>query len=65
MMEITNALLEIESNNASEIFGYPDDKKLHSSMTLFYLTSGNLLFMRVLDKFFNGELDEFTVIALQ
>jgi len=35
LIEITKALLSINGQSASDIFGYPDDLKLHSSMTLF------------------------------
>ena len=35
LLEISQVLLELTSNNATEIFGYPDDLKLKSCMTLF------------------------------
>ena len=35
LKEISSALLDLEGLSASEIFGYPDDLKLRSSMTLF------------------------------
>src|ERR1700709_704106 len=35
LIEISKALLEIEDNHATRIFGNPDDLKLKSSMTLF------------------------------
>ena len=60
LIEISEALLRAKSNDAMKIMGFPDNLKLHSSMTLFYIISGNLVFKRVLDKFFEGELDEFT-----
>ena len=59
-LEICKALLEIESNDVSKVFGYPDDLSLKSSMTLFYLVSGNDIFQKVLDKFFDGKIDEKT-----
>jgi len=66
MIEICKSLLNIESSNASEIMGYPDDLKLKSSMTLFYLEDNeNPLFKKVLDKFFNGELCDFTVNVIK
>src|SRR6476661_4838529 len=34
LIEISNALLEIEGKTANQIFGSPDDAKLKSSMTL-------------------------------
>ena len=60
LLEISEVMLKISSNDAGEVFGYPDDMKLRSSMTLFYLVSGNIIFKKVLDKFFDGKLDEKT-----
>ena len=60
LLEISEALLEIERNDASRVLGYPDDMKLKSSMTLFYLVSRNEIFKKVLDKFFDGKIDEKT-----
>ena len=57
LLEISEVLLEFESNDASKVMGYPDDMKLKSSMTLFYLVSGNDIFKKVLDKFFYGKID--------
>ena len=65
LLEISGELLNIESNDASAVFGYPDDLKLKSSMTLFSLISRKTVFKRVLDKFFNGEIDERTVELLK
>lgn len=65
LFEISEELLKIESNDASKVFGYPDDLKLKSSMTLFSLISKKSVFKRVLDKFFDGEIDERTVELLE
>ena len=35
LIEISEALLGLSSNNATEVMGIPDDMKLRSSMTLF------------------------------
>lgn len=64
LREISSVLLTLESSDPSEVFGYPDDLKLKSSMTLFYLVSREKLFMSVLEKFFCGEIDEKTVELL-
>lgn len=62
LLEISEALLELESNNAREVMGYPDDLKLRSSMTLFNAVAPDMkVFHRVLDKFFNGEPDQKTL----
>jgi uncharacterized protein (DUF1810 family) len=52
------AVLSVERRSASEIFGFPDDLKLKSSMTLFASAAGlHSVFVRVLDKYFRGEKD--------
>ena len=65
LVEISEELLKIDNDNASEVFGYPDDMKLKSSMTLFYLVSEKVVFKRVLEKFFCNELDKRTVEILK
>jgi uncharacterized protein (DUF1810 family) len=60
LREICRALLECQSNNAFEVMGSPDNIKLRSSMTLFYLATGDSLFADVLEKFYNGEQDPVT-----
>ena len=58
-------MLELDSNNATSVLGSPDDIKLHSSMTLFAeILPGNLVFEKVLDKFFTGRKDEKTIRLL-
>ena len=65
LLEISEELLKLDSNDAREVFGYPDDLKLKSSMTLFSLISRKTVFKRVLDKFFDGQIDERTVDILK
>ena len=61
LIEITNALMKLENSSARSIFGYPDDLKLKSSMTLFkIIASDNKIFSDVLVKYFNDELCEYT-----
>jgi uncharacterized protein (DUF1810 family) len=65
LVEISNALLEIEGKAANQIFGSPDDMKLKSSMTLFgSLDDTNPVFRQVLDKYFDGEKDRRTLELL-
>ncbi|MBR6061109.1 MAG: DUF1810 domain-containing protein [Spirochaetales bacterium] len=65
LVEISQALLALESDNASQIMGYPDDMKLRSCMTLFMLAAPDIdTFGKVLDKFYGGEKDEHTVRIL-
>lgn len=62
LVEISNALLEIEGKTANQIFGSPDDMKLKSSMTLFgALENTDSVFQKVLDKYFKGEKDQRTL----
>ncbi|MCI6231551.1 MAG: DUF1810 domain-containing protein [Selenomonas sp.] len=62
LLEISEALLTLPSNDAEDVMGFPDNLKLHSSMTLFALAEpSSTVFQRVLDKFFAGEMDEKTV----
>ena len=64
LITITEVLLELKSNNALELMGYPDNLKLKSSMTLFYQSTKNDLFLKVLQKYFDGALDEATISLL-
>jgi uncharacterized protein (DUF1810 family) len=65
LSQISNALLQIKTNNATEVFGSPDDMKLRSSMTLFAAVPGSdAVFQRVLDKFFQGRPDVQTLTLL-
>jgi uncharacterized protein (DUF1810 family) len=62
LIEISEALLEIEGKTANQIFGSPDDAKLKSSMTLFSaLDNTNSVFQSVLDKYFGGAKDQRTL----
>lgn len=62
LIEISAALLELESNDPREIFGYPDYLKLNSCMTLFSIVAPEEdVFKKVLDKFYEGRPDEQTL----
>ncbi len=61
LVEISNALLELETNDPFLVFGKPDDRKLHSCMTLFDQVSGNTVFEKVLCKYFDGKFDQKTL----
>jgi uncharacterized protein (DUF1810 family) len=66
LLECANALLEVEGRSASEIFGYPDDMKLQSCMTLFAsLTDAPDVFGQVLKKYYLGERDEKTIAIMR
>ena len=59
LMEISQELLKLNSP-IDWIMGYPDNLKLRSCMTLFYLVSNENIFKDVLDKFYAGNMDEYT-----
>ena len=66
LIEISEVLLELNNNNATEIFGYPDDLKLKSSMTLFSEIAPEIeVFNKVLEKFFSGKKDDKTLELLE
>ena len=66
LIECCEALLDIKSKSAEEIFGYPDDLKLRSSMTLFAAVSElDPIFSRVLDHYYGGQPDTRTLELLQ
>ena len=65
LVEISEALLMLESNDAGDVMGYPDDLKLRSSMTLFHEVAPEIdVFQKVLDKFFEGKPDQKTIELL-
>ena len=65
LVECAETVLAIEGRSISQIFGYPDDMKLKSSMTLFaYAAAPHSVFIRILDKYFNGERDDKTLQLL-
>jgi uncharacterized protein (DUF1810 family) len=62
LRSISSELLNLTTNNATMVFGKPDDKKLQSSMTLFSMIPGtDPVFQKVLDKYFSGEKDLKTI----
>lgn len=62
LRECAGLVNAVEGRTASEIFGYPDDLKFHSSMTLFARASdGECVFRDALEKYFGGKMDRATV----
>lgn len=65
LIEICNALLSLDTNDATEVMGRPDDRKLKSSMTLFDTATESLdIFQMVLDKYYHGKKDDRTLKIL-
>lgn len=65
LITICEALLSLDTRDALEVFGRPDNMKLRSSMTLFAQASDNDIFQKVLEKYFEGKMDGRTVKMLQ
>jgi uncharacterized protein (DUF1810 family) len=66
LRECTQLVNAIENRPVSQIFGYPDDLKFHSSMTLFAAAAPEPeVFHQALQKYFAGEPDTQTLAALK
>jgi uncharacterized protein (DUF1810 family) len=65
LRECAEAVRAVEGRSASDIFGYPDDLKLRSCMTLFAAVEPGAVFSRVLDKYYQGKPDERTLQLLK
>jgi uncharacterized protein (DUF1810 family) len=56
---------KVDGRSVAEIFGYPDDLKLHSSITLFAEAAPtDPIFGKILQKYFGGKPDEKTLDLL-
>ena len=68
LRECTQIVLGVTGRTAEEIFGYPDNLKFHSSMTLFAqaaeISEEDLVFSQALDKYFGGKEDAGTIERL-
>ena len=66
LTECTRLVNLVEGRPIEQIFGYPDDLKLRSSMPLFvHATPDNRVFIDALQKYFGGEFDPATLARLQ
>ena len=65
LRDCTTLVIQIESRSIEQIFGYPDNLKFRSSMTLFaHATVDNQLFESALRKYFDGKPDPLTLERL-
>ena len=68
LRECVRIVCGVEGRSVEEIFGYPDDLKFHSSMTLFAKATegfeGNGVFGEALEKYFDWEMDRGTLERL-
>lgn len=66
LVECCEAILAVPDKTAREIFGFPDDLKLRSSMTLFMAVSPpDSVFFRVLAEYYVGIPDQQTLELLR
>lgn len=66
LIEISEALLKLNSHTAEEIFGYPDNLKLRSCMTLFAAAdNAHPVFSEVLEKYYASIPDGQTIKMLE
>lgn len=66
LLECTEAVVALRGGSLSEIFGYPDDMKFRSSMTLFEQVAGpGSVFSSALDRYCKGERDTATLRLLE
>ncbi|MES2455604.1 MAG: DUF1810 domain-containing protein [Bacteroidota bacterium] len=65
LVMLASELLKLNTSDAYQIFGSPDELKLHSSMTLFAeVEDTDPVFEQVLQKFFGGRKDNRTLKTL-
>ena len=65
LQECATVVYHIAGRSAFEIFGAPDDMKLRSSATLFASVSGGGVFEKLIQKYFEGQHDEKTLLTLK
>ena len=66
LRECVDILVGLPTNDPAEVFGYPDDLKLRSCLTLFAEVAGHgSAFSLALDKFFGGVPDKATLRLLE
>jgi len=66
LLECTEAVVALKGGSLSEIFGFPDDLKFKSSMTLFEKIAGaGSVFSSALDRYCHGERDAATLSLLE
>lgn len=66
LIELTRIVNGVQGRGVDAIFGYPDDMKFHSSMTLFAQVADDpAVFDEALRHYFNGRLDDATLDRLR
>ncbi|SAK49000.1 hypothetical protein AWB75_01202 [Caballeronia catudaia] len=66
LVELTRIVNGVQGRGVEQIFGYPDDLKFHSSMTLFARTADDPdVFDEALRRYFEGHADDATLARLE
>ena len=66
LRECTQLVNSVQGRSIDQIFGFPDNLKFRSCMTLFALaTTENKAFLAALEKYFGGEKDALTIERLE
>ena len=62
LLKLCNVVENLEVDDINQIFPFPDNLKLRSSMTLFSIANPDeKIFRKIIDKFYDGVLDEKTI----
>lgn len=61
LIQACQILIDLNAPDIEQVMGYIDAIKLKSSMTLFYLASGDAIFKQVLDMYFNSQMCQKTM----
>ena len=66
LQESAGMVVDLEGRSVEDIFGYPDNLKFHSCMTLFAEVEGpsERVFHKALKKYFGGQADKATLERL-
>lgn len=66
LLEITQAVYDLNADDIEEVMGYPDNLKLCSCMTMFALAAPEYpIFKQVLDRYYDGKMCEHTLAIFQ
>lgn len=64
LLEITTELYTLKKRNIIKIVGEIDAMKIQACMTLFYCATREMLFRKVLDKYYGGQFHDETIKKL-
>ena len=64
LIAISNALLEVPTSDLVFFVGHNDYKKIHSCITLFWECTKETIFMKLIEKYYNGQLEYETISSI-